>query len=285
MSFSCGPHAMLPDLSACTGCGLLIQPAGIKQLWRAVFTSAYDGGVNETEQVAPVGVIGGVGPLATAYFLERVVKLTDAQRDQDHVDMLVLNHATIPDRTAFILGTSTQDPGPVLAHDAHRLEAFGVSFIVMPCNTAHFFTQQVLDAITGEFLSIIDVTVAAALNRAPGSAAVGLLATQGTAQSRVYHDAFAEHGVSVLTPELDDQETVNSIIYEQVKAGHAIDLDALRRVAARLVERGAEVVILGCTELSVAAVDHDLINEEPFLDSMDELVRATISKAGRAVRS
>jgi aspartate racemase len=232
----------------------------------------------------PVGVLGGVGPLATAYFLQRVVERTDASRDQEHVDMVVLNHATIPDRTDFVLGTSTADPGPVLARDARRLEAFGVRFLVMPCNTAHYFTQQVLDAISTPFVSIIDVTVAAARRRVPGLSRVGLLATAGTVASRVYDDAFAAHGVDVVVPDETDQKIVNTVIYDQVKAGRPADPDALRAVAGRLVDRGASVVVLGCTELSVAAVDHDLLDEEPFLDSMDELVRATVTTAGHRVR-
>lgn len=232
-----------------------------------------------------VGVVGGVGPLATAYFLQRVVVSTQAERDQDHVNLLVLNHATIPDRTEFVLGRSGEDPGPVLARDAARLERFGVDFLVMPCNTAHYFTQQVLDAVTVPFVSIIDVTVGAALERAPGLRAVGLLATAGTVASRVYHDAFAARGVEVLTPDEADQAVVSAIIYDQVKAGLPADVDALRAVAGRLVERGAGVVVLGCTELSVAAVDHDLLDEAPFLDSMDQLVRATITRAGHQVRA
>jgi aspartate racemase len=244
-------------------------------------TADADGAAGEHR---PVGVIGGVGPLATAYFLQRVVQRTRAQRDQDHVDMVVLNHATIPDRTAFVLGRSGEDPGPVLARDARRLEAFGVSFLVMPCNTAHYFTQQVLDAVRTPFLSIIDVTVAAARERVPGLERVGLLATAGTVASRVYDDAFAAHGVDVLTPSPEDQDVVNAVIYDQVKAGRPADPDALRAVAGRLAERGASVVVLGCTELSVAAVDHGLLDEPPFLDSMDELVKATVVAAGHEVR-
>jgi len=232
-----------------------------------------------------VGVLGGVGPLATAYFLQRLVVCTDAERDQDHVDAVVLNHATIPDRTAFVLGRSQEDPGPVLAADARRLERFGVDFLVMPCNTAHYFTQQVLDAISVPFVSIIDATVEAALARVPNLTAVGLLATAGTVTSRVYHDAFAVAGVQVVTPGDEDQGIVNAVIYEQVKAGLPADVAALRGVAARLVGRGAGVVVLGCTELSVAAVDHDLLDEPPFLDSMDQLVRATITRAGRPLRA
>lgn len=232
----------------------------------------------------PVGVMGGVGPLATAYFLQRIVQRTAADSDQDNLDVVVLNHSTIPDRTAFILGQSTVDPGPILAQDALRLEAFGVSFLVMPCNTAHYFTQQIIDVITGEFLSIIDVTVAAVLRRAPQTKCVGLLATQGTSQSRVYHDAFAARGIDVITPNSADQDRINSLIYDQVKAGLSSDPDVLREVAANLVAQGASKVILGCTELSVAAVDHDLLDEPPFCDSMDELVRATIEHAGYPVR-
>ncbi|WP_277213717.1 aspartate/glutamate racemase family protein [Isoptericola croceus] len=239
---------------------------------------------DEEGQAPPVGVIGGVGPLATAYFLQRVVQLTDAERDQDHVDLVVLNHATVPDRTEFVLGRSTLDPGPVLARDARRLERFGVSFLVMPCNTAHYFTQQVIDAITVPFVSIVDVTVAAARRREPGLTKVGLLATAGTVASGVYADAFAAHGIEVVTPSAEDQARVNAVIYDQVKAGRPADADALRAVAARLAARGAGVVVLGCTELSVAAVDHQLLDEPPFLDSMDELVRATITRAGHRVR-
>lgn len=239
---------------------------------------------DDVDQTPPVGVIGGVGPLATAYFLQRVVQLTDADRDQEHVDLVVLNHATVPDRTDFVVGRSTLDPGPVLARDARRLERFGVSFLVMPCNTAHYFTQQVLDAITVPFVSIVDVTVAAARRRDPALATVGLLATAGTVASGVYAEAFGAHGIEVATPADEDQELVNTVIYDQVKAGRPADPDALRAVAARLVDRGAGVVVLGCTELSVAAVDHGLLDEPPFLDSMDELVRATIVRAGHRVR-
>ncbi|MCA5893944.1 amino acid racemase [Isoptericola sp. NEAU-Y5] len=241
-------------------------------------------GAGPADDDRPVGVIGGVGPLATAYFLQRVVERTQAERDQEHVDMVVLNHATIPDRTEFVLGRSTADPGPVLARDARRLEQFGVRFIVMPCNTAHYFTQQVLDAISTPFVSIIDVTVDAARRRVPGLARVGLLATEGTVASKVYDDAFAAHGVDVIVPGADDQALVNRVIYDQVKAGRPADPDLLRAVAATLVDQGASVVVLGCTELSVAAVDHGLLAVEPFLDSMDELVKSTISTAGHQVR-
>lgn len=231
-----------------------------------------------------VGVIGGVGPLATAYFVQLLVQLTDARTDQEHVNAIVFNHASIPDRTAYVLHESSADPGPVLAADARRLAACGADFLVMPCNTAHYFTQQVIDASPVPFLSIVDVTVAAALRRHPGVQRVGLLATAGTVAAEVYHHAFAAHGVEVIVPDADDQAVVTSIIYEQVKAGLPSDVGQLRAVAGRLIDRGAAVVVLGCTELSVAAVDHGLLNDPEYLDSLDQLARETIVRAGRRVR-
>ena len=277
-----------------------------------------------------VGVLGGVGPMATAYFLQRLITLTDAQLDQDHVDVICFSHAGIPDRTAYVMGKSSANPGPVLAADARRLTAFGADFLVMPCNTAHTFTQQVLDVVGPDhFVSIVDESVAAALaivrpspacdagakkavdalaaeaGAAGGAGAVGvatgpvpvgsvaagspvgsvgLLATQGTVSSQVYHAAFAQHGIEVLAPEPADQQVINTIIYEQVKAGIPADALALCQVAERLVARGAGVVLLACTELSVAAVDHGLQARAPFLDTMDALARATITRAGARLR-
>lgn len=231
-----------------------------------------------------VGVIGGVGPMATAYFMQRVVALTDANLDQDHVDMVVFNHATIPDRTAYILDPSKKDPAPILAADARRLQDFGADMLVMPCNTAHYFTEQVVNAVTIPLVSIIDCTVAAAENRIPGLERVGLLATEGTVASGVYQQAFAARGLSTVVPSLDDQALINEIIYGQIKAGLPSDVATLRKVTARLQQAGATVVVLGCTELSVMAVDHHLLEDSTFVDSMDQLVRATIRNSGHQVR-
>lgn len=233
----------------------------------------------------PVGVIGGVGPLATAYFLDKVVRLTQAERDQDHLDMIVLNHATIPDRTDYILGRSSEDPGPVMAADAQRLEEFGVSFLVVPCNTAHYFTDQVIAAVQVPVLSIVEETVAEALSRFPQLRAVGVLATSGTVHAEVYQQALARHGLVGVVPDDADQEIVMSLIYDQVKAGRPVDVEALHGVLRRLTARGADAVVLGCTELSVIAEDADLLRDPHLVDSLDVLARRTIEHSGHEVRS
>ncbi|MDR0481806.1 MAG: amino acid racemase [Cellulomonadaceae bacterium] len=231
-----------------------------------------------------VGVIGGLGPLATAYFVERVVECTDASSDQDHIDQVVFSHAAIPDRTAYVLDSNAPNPGPVLAEDAQRLERFGATFLVMPCNTAHAFASYVTAAVTTPFLSIIDVTVAEVLRRSPDTTTVGFLATAGSVKAGVYAAAFESHGISLITPDDAGQDLLHSVIYDQVKAGLPSNPDTLNSLVASLVHRGASQVILGCTELSVAAVDHDLLHRPEIVDAMDQLVTATILKAGGTLR-
>lgn len=232
---------------------------------------------------AEVGVIGGVGPAATVCFLDLVVRHTAAERDQDHVDLVVLQHSTIPDRTAYILGRSQENPGPVMAADARRLERLGVGFVVVPCNTAHHFTDEVAAAVGVPVLSIVDETADEVAAR-PGVARVGVLATSGTLAARVYQRALETRGLQPLVPDDADQDVVMGIIYDQVKAGRPADVVALHGVADRLRARGADVVVLGCTELSVVAAAHDLLADDRYVDSLDVLARRTVERAGHPVR-
>ncbi len=230
-----------------------------------------------------VGVIGGVGPAATVCFLDLVVRHTAADRDQDHVDLVVLQHASIPDRTAYILGRSDEDPGPVMAADARRLEHLGVGFVVVPCNTAHHFTDEVAAAVDVPVLSIVDETADEVATR-PGTARVGVLATSGTLAARVYQRALEARGLEPIVPDDADQDVVMGIIYDQVKAGRPADVAALHGVADRLAARGADVVVLGCTELSVVAAEHDLLADARYVDSLDVLARRTVERAGYPLR-
>lgn len=238
-----------------------------------------------TPERLPVGVIGGVGPQATAYFLDMVVRLTQAGRDQDHLDMVVLNHASIPDRTAFILGRSEENPGPVMAEDARRLAAFGVDFLVLPCNTAHHFTEEIEAAVQVPLVNIVAETVAEVGRRVPDLSAVGLLATSGTVQAGVYQRAIDAAGARTVLPDEQGQAALMRIIYDQVKAGRPVDLDEFRELVAGLRAQGAQAVVLGCTELSIVAADFDLLTQDQGLvDSLDVLARRTIERAGGTVR-
>ncbi len=230
----------------------------------------------------PVGVLGGLGPAATVHFMRRLVELTDAGRDQDHVDLLVWQHGSIPDRTAFLRGDG-ESPVPVLVRDAMALERAGARFIAIPCNTAVVWVEQMRAATGIEVLDTVDETVAAAQDAVPGLSRLGLLATDGTLRAGTYADAAARAGLEVLVPEPEVQREVMSMIYDGVKAGRPVERERFDAVVEHLRERGAEAVALGCTELSVLHGDLG-VRDATIVDSIDALARRVVLRAGASLR-
>ncbi len=229
----------------------------------------------------PVGVLGGLGPAATVHFMARVVELTDAHRDQDHVDLIVWQHGSIPDRSAFLLGHG-ESPEPVLVADAVALERAGARFIAIPCNTAVVWVEQMRAAVSIEVLDTVAETVDAARAAVPGLQRLGVLATDGTLLAGTY--AAAAAGLDLLTPSAEVQREVMAIIYDGVKAGEPVSRERFDAVVAHLREQGAEAVALGCTELSV--LNEDLGVDDPtVVDSIDALARRVVERAGAPLRA
>ena len=237
-----------------------------------------------------VGVLGGVGPAATAVFLDLLVQLTDSSTDQGNIDALVTQHSSIPDRTAHILDpTGSPDPGPVLAHDARFLERAGADFLVLPCNTAHHYAVQVREAISVDLVSIVRTTTSAVQQRlaelGAQSTPVAIFATEGNIAAGVYQDALASVGLTAVEPDAATQAVINSLIYDQVKAGLPADVDALADVVEDAARGGAAAVIFGCTELSVVyAQQESLQRDQRIVDSLHELACETVRRAGHRVR-
>ncbi len=231
-----------------------------------------------------VGILGGVGPLATVYFMEMLVRMTDARADQEHIDAVVFQHASIPDRTKYILGQSGENPLDKMTADAQKLEAMGASFLVLPCNTAHYFFDSIQQSVSIPMLNIVEEAVRYAAALHPGLRRVGILATDGTIATHTYQAVCAKNGLEAVAPEREDQRTVMEIIYSQVKAGAPVDMDAFHAVAARLRRRGCGAVILGCTELSVLYRDFQL-DSRFFVDSLEVLAKRTIYLCGRRIKS
>lgn len=231
----------------------------------------------------PVGILGGVGPMATVYFMQRILQMTDAGRDQDHVDMLVWNHASIPDRTAYIVGDSDESPGPVMAEDARQLEAAGATFIAVPCNTARAFLDEVQAAVEIDVLDIVAETVDAAQAAIPGLTTLGILATDGTLRSRIYHDTAIERGLTPVEPDDVVQKDVMSMIYDGVKAGMPVERGRFDAAVAHLRAKGAGAIVLGCTELSILQTDL-AVDEPDVIDSLDALAARTVTLAGGRLR-
>lgn len=240
-----------------------------------------------------VGVLGGLGPAATATFLDVLVRATEASCDQEHLDLLVSQHSSTPDRTSRILDPGAPDPGPVIARDAQMLERAGAGVLVLPCNTAHHFVAGIREATSVPFVSIVEATVSAADRAisagavsdrvAPGASVgrVGVFATEGNICAGVYQDALTAAGLDPVVPDEALQRDVNTLIYDQVKANAPVDRRLFERCVQRAVDAGADVVVLGCTELSVIYDQHGFRGDPRLVDSLTELARATVQAAGK----
>lgn len=228
-----------------------------------------------------VGVLGGLGPMATVYFYDMVVEMTDADKDQEHVDMIIMNRATTPDRTAYIVGESDDSPLEYLVRDAKRLEAAGADFLVLTCNTAHYFHKQINDSVEIPLLNMIEETVEYAIEE--GHSKIGILATTGNIKMENYQKVCREKGVDFYVPDSDVQKKVMKIIYEDVKAGKKADMNVFNEIVDVLKENGCDCAILGCTELSIIKKDEKL-PDEFFIDSSEVLAMNTIVKSGRKLK-
>ena len=226
-----------------------------------------------------VGIIGGMGPLATADLFEKIICCTRASRDQDHLRVLIDSNTNIPDRTAALLHGG-QDPTPHLVESARLLERAGAQVLVMPCNTAHNFYDGVAAAVQIPVLHMIRITAQVLRDR--GVRTAGLLATDGTIQTRAYQKIFDGSGIDLLTPEGEDQKPIMDLVYQGVKAGDlTYDARRARRTMEALLDRGAETLILGCTELPLAVRLYHLTC--PVTDPTLELARETVRFAGGQV--
>jgi len=219
-----------------------------------------------------LGVLGGLGPLSSAYFYELITNHTKAEKDQDHIDIILSSRATTPDRTAFILGRSDDDPVPYMVEDAKLLEQYGADAIVIPCNTAHYFIDEVRCSVSVPVPSIIDETVLHIKRNGHKKAAI--LATEGTILSESYQKALEEAGLSWAVPDKAGQSVITDIIYGDVKSGFIPAPEKLYSVADPLFEDGCTCAILGCTELSL--LKRQFPEDIRFVDSLEVLASCAI---------
>lgn len=195
-----------------------------------------------------VGIIGGMGPLATVDLMNRIIQLTPARKEQEHIHLIVDQYPQIPDRTAAILGAG-MDPVPYMAESAQRLQRAGAELIAIACNTAHYFVRQLEETVSIPILDMPRQT--ADYIKKLGIRRAGLLATDGTLKTRLYQDLFNVHRMELLLPDASLQQLVMQGIYS-VKSGQLEQGGSLLADAARtLTLEGAEVIIAGCTEVPI----------------------------------
>jgi len=206
---------------------------------------------HETESIckpAPLlGVIGGMGTQATAYFYEKIHKLQKISKEQDYLDIIVYSMPSIPDRTAYITGKSTENPLIYLIHAAQTLEKAGSTCIALPCATSHYFYKDLTNSVNIPILHLLDET-AKHVNDL-GIKKITLLATTGTIKGKAFHTALEKYNIETTTPPENIQSKIMKIIYD-IKKGDIVSQQELNRIID-ISLNNTESVILGCTELCV----------------------------------
>lgn len=228
-----------------------------------------------------LGVIGGLGPLATAHFMELVAQMTEVREDLDKLQMITYNFPAIPDRTGYILGSNLKSPLPGLLSVGHALSRQEVACIAIPCITAHYFYGELSGAIEAPIVNGVEETVSLLKQR--GFRRVGIMGTDGTVRSGLFSDALERRGIRPVVPSKERQADVMHLIYRNVKVGIPPELERLRAVERELLDRGAEVIILGCTELSVIKQRYGV--GPGFLDAMEVLAKQSILRCGKHIKA
>lgn len=227
-----------------------------------------------------IGIIGGMGPLATADLFSKLINMTDAGCDAEHIHIIIDNNPSTPDRTSAILN-GTESPLPYLTASARKLEGIGADFLIIPCITSHYYIDKLRTSIDIPVISIIEETARELLKQ--GITKVALLATDGTGKSGVFDKVFCEVGIEILYPSAEAQKNLMGVIYQGVKAGKDIyNTSVLNSDIHRMESEGAEAVILGCTELPLAAKMYGI--DGNLIDPTDILAKAAIRYAGYKIK-
>ncbi|MBN2246937.1 MAG: amino acid racemase [Candidatus Aminicenantes bacterium] len=228
-----------------------------------------------------IGILGGMGPEATVRMFTLIIKNTRAEKDQDHIPVLIYSNPKIPPRTDAIIGKGP-DPTSDLIEGISLLLKGGADFIMIPCITAHFFLPKITKSIEFAYLSLIEESLRYAKTKIPAIKKTGILASTGTLTSRLFHDCFLSEGIEVIHPNEKEQEKVMDAIFGErgIKAGYSsgYSRETIIDMAGTLINRGAEAIIAGCTEIPLVLTAEDI--PVPLIEPMEITAQAGILKAG-----
>ncbi|MDW7672900.1 MAG: amino acid racemase [Bacillota bacterium] len=227
-----------------------------------------------------LGILGGMGPKATSVFFDKIIEYTISKRDQDHIDILILNHATLPDRTSTILEHREEQFLELIEKDIRLFELAGVSNIAIPCNTTHFFHSKMQEMTEINIINMVNETIKEIYAKYGESSKIGILATNGTINSGVYSEECKKYNLELHVPEEAMQEKVMKIIYEDVKGDLDADPTELEAIINELVyKENCVCVILACTELSCIQISYK--TKKYCIDAMEVLIKKSIILSGK----
>ncbi len=229
-----------------------------------------------------LGVLGGMGPLATQLFYRILIDMTEAYKDQDHLDMIILNHASIIDRTEAIMSGRIEDLYGGLRENVKKLEENGVTAIAIPCNTSHVLIDRLKKEVEIPIIDMIRETVKHVKHKKPEIKKLGILATDGTISCGLYQKACEEEGLEAFVPSKEGQALLMNIIYYSIKGGKPVDYNDFIKVQGELAAEGCQGAIMGCTELS--CVKEILGLPSYYVDALQVLAYRSISLCGKKVK-
>ena len=225
-----------------------------------------------------LGVLGGMGPLASAEFMRQLTLMTPAERDQDHIPAVLWSDPRVPDRMAARRGTGP-DPLPILLRGLRGLEAAGCGAVAIPCNTAHGWIEGMRAATRLPILHIVAAAADELRRLGVGPGTVGVMGTAATLEMGLYQDGLCDGGWDVIVPPLGDMARLVTPAIAEVKANRVAAAHAPLAEAARaLVARGATAVVLGCTEIPLGVAAGPPL-PFPVVDTIAALARVAIAWA------
>ncbi|MFO7728816.1 MAG: amino acid racemase [Desulfonatronovibrio sp.] len=224
------------------------------------------------------GILGGMGPEATVDLMNRIIKATPAKDDIDHIRMVVDNNPKVPSRIRALIEGNGPSPGPCLQEMARKLENWGVDFLAMPCNTAHFYHQEIQEAVSIPVLDMIELTVGQIAGSHSQINTVGLIASTAVINLDIYKNAFALKDINLITPQPRLQDALMSAIrcIKTCRYGEEVGL-TMQKAADDLIQNGAQVLLIACTELSI--IGSGVRAEIPILDAAQILAEAIVREA------
>ena len=223
-----------------------------------------------------LGIIGGLGPKASAYFYDMITDMTVANKDQEHLNIILLSHSTIPDRTEYILDNSKDNPYPYLLEDVKTLERLGAKMIAIPCNTSCYFHKE-LQANTNVIVNnMVEDTILELKKH--NIEQVAIMATSGTIASELYQKACIKYNIKYELPSKEVQQEIMSIIYDKVKKGEKVELENWQNVINSFKSKH---IILGCTELSY--LKRELCLNSDFIDPLEIQAKKVLNFFGKKI--
>ena len=224
-------------------------------------------------------IIGGMGTSATESYIRLLNKRTPAHKDQDYLNYILVNHATIPDRSTYLMDNTKPSPFPDLLDDIKTQSKLKPAFFVIACNTAHYFYDDLQKATDIPIINMPKETVKNIKNVKPDAVRVGVIGTPGTTTDGIYDNEIKSAGYEVVKPTAEIQGMTNELIFDDIKGKNYVDEELYYNILDKMVnEMKSDVVILGCTELSYAQeIAHD--HNYPISDSQSVLVNKSIEEA------